>query len=78
MLAYQATIPVGSTATVRLPKMGGAQGKVDVVTAGGTTVYGAGAFKAAVPGITGGSEDGQAVVLDVGSGAYSFVVHVRT
>jgi alpha-L-rhamnosidase len=76
MLAYQATIPVGSTATIRLPRMGGQMGMVDIVALpGNVTVFGGGKYVGGIAGITGGSEDAQAVILMAGSGKYSFLVN---
>jgi alpha-L-rhamnosidase len=68
-LTYHAVIPVGATATIRLPLPGGDQ---STVTEGGVTVYGSGAQ--ADPGLTVGAATGQNLTVTAGSGDYTFTV----
>lgn len=63
------TIPANTTAQVRLPKLG--RGDV-AVTEGRTLVWQDGKFVPQVAGISAGIETEDLVVLDVGSGSYSF------
>jgi alpha-L-rhamnosidase len=70
LFSYNVTVPVGSTASVRLPKFNttGVQ-----VTEDSTAVWSNGKF-VPVPGVASGSEDGGAVQFEVGSGDYSFTM----
>jgi alpha-L-rhamnosidase len=68
-LRLEVSIPVNSRGKVSLPKMGT---KNVTVREGGKLVWKTGKFVKAVPGITGGSETGEYVTFDVGSGSYSF------
>lgn len=70
--SLQTTIPVGATASVVFPV--GADLSTATITESGVTVWAAGAF---VPGVAGvysavASGNGEAVVLQVGSGTYTF------
>jgi len=58
--ALQVTVPANTTATVRLPAA-----QLEVVTEGGVGLD-------QVPGITGVAQEGDDVVLKVGSGSYAF------
>ena len=72
-VAYTAVVPPGSTASVTLPLAGFGSG----VTEGGTAVWADGAFVAGVDGVAGAAlldSRGDAVVFEIGSGTYSFVV----
>ncbi|WP_329061694.1 family 78 glycoside hydrolase catalytic domain [Amycolatopsis sp. NBC_01480] len=68
-LTYRATIPVGATATIKLPLLGGKQSSV---REGGRTIYGHPARPD--PGLTVGPADDQTLTLTVGSGDYAFTV----
>ncbi|HWO65055.1 MAG TPA: family 78 glycoside hydrolase catalytic domain [Umezawaea sp.] len=70
-LTYRATVPVGSTATIRLPLLGG---KRSTVREGGRTIFGEGHPVQRVPGLRTGAVDDQALTLTAGSGEYSFTV----
>ena len=70
-LTYHAVVPVGSTATIRLPLLGGAQ---STVSEGGRTVYAAGHREQADPGLAIGRADSQQLTLTAGSGDYTFTV----
>ena len=78
MLSYAVTIPVGSTATVRLPGFGATTASGVAVTEGGTQVFANGAFVAGVDGVSAGkwADAFGAVELTVGSGSYAFDVLV--
>ena len=67
-----ATVPVGATATVRVPTRGHAA--TAVVTEGGAVAWRAGAYVPGVSGIAGAAAAGDAVVFTVGSGTYAFEV----
>jgi hypothetical protein len=76
VFSYAVTIPVGSTATVRLPGFG-AKAAAVAVTESGKIVFTGGSFvPAAVQGVSAGmwADAQQAVELTVGSGTYSFEV----
>ena len=68
------TVPVGSTASVRVPTLT-ASPAVATITEGGVTVWAAGAFVPGVPGLTSAAAgaDGKSVVFAAGSGSYAFV-----
>ncbi|WP_042405030.1 family 78 glycoside hydrolase catalytic domain [Streptacidiphilus carbonis] len=70
-LTYHAVVPVGSTATIRLPLLGGAQ---STVREGGRTLYAAGHREQADPGLAVGTADDQMLTLTAGSGDYTFTV----
>ncbi|MFC1402009.1 MULTISPECIES: family 78 glycoside hydrolase catalytic domain [Streptacidiphilus] len=70
-LTYHAVVPVGSTATIRLPLLGGAQ---STVSEGDRTVYAAGHRAQADPGLAVGRADDQQLTLTAGSGDYTFTV----
>lgn len=63
------TIPANTTAQVSLPKLGRSE---IAVTEGRIPVWQEGNFVPGVAGITTGAETQDSVVLDVGSGSYSF------
>jgi alpha-L-rhamnosidase len=67
----EVTIPVGSTAEVRIPRLGR-----DEVTIreSGKPVWAKQAFQPGVPGVTGARQAGDAVVVEAGSGRYVFEV----
>jgi len=65
----KARIPVGSTAEIHLPKIGG----VVEVAEGGVTLW-RGGPASRVPGILSAREEAGWVVVEVGSGSYSFEV----
>jgi hypothetical protein len=79
VFTYNVTIPVGSTASVRLPGFGanGATSGV-TITEGAVAVFSKGKFISGVTGVTGAVWNlaTQAVDLVVGSGTYSFGVVV--
>jgi len=68
-LAMKVTVPANTTAEIRLPKMGNEE---VLVTETGQSLWKAGNFIKGVPGIVAGSEDGDRVVFEVGSGMYAF------
>ncbi|MBY8882008.1 family 78 glycoside hydrolase catalytic domain [Actinacidiphila acidipaludis] len=70
-LTYHAVVPVGATATVRLPLLGGAG---SVVRESGRTVYAAGGTAQQDPGLTVGAATSDTVTLTAGSGDYTFTV----
>ena len=70
-LTYHAVVPVGATATIRLPLLGGAQ---STVREGGRTVYAAGHREQSDPGLTTGRATDQVLTLTAGSGDYTFTV----
>jgi alpha-L-rhamnosidase len=70
-LTYHAVIPVGATATIKLPLLGGKQ---STVRESGRTIYAAGRGTQSDPGLTTGKADGQALTLTAGSGDYTFTV----
>lgn len=69
-LTYQAQVPVGSTASIRLPLPGGAS---STVTEGGRAVWTAGRG-GTDPGLKVGTVSGGVLALSAGSGHYSFTV----
>jgi alpha-L-rhamnosidase len=69
MFQLEVVVPVGSEAEVTLPKLNLHSA---VVKEGGQPVWQGGAFLKGQPGINGGSETAGAVVLQIGSGRYSF------
>lgn len=70
-LTYHAVVPVGSTATIRLPLLGGKQ---SVVREGGRTLYASGHPAQSDPGLTTGTATDEALTLTAGSGDYTFTV----
>ena len=68
-LSLEVVIPVNSSAKVSAPKMGARQ---VIVKEGGRTIWEAGKFVKGVSGVTAGSEAGDYVTFDVGSGPYAF------
>jgi alpha-L-rhamnosidase len=70
-LTYHAVVPVGATATIRLPLLGGAQ---STVTESGHTVWTAGHAAQSDPGLTTGAAGGTTLTLTAGSGDYTFTV----
>ena len=82
-VALNATVPLGSTATVRVPlvRAAGQQGATVTITEGGKTVWQGGKYVAGTDGISGAKLDvgpgleGEGVVFTVASGSYTFVAH---
>jgi alpha-L-rhamnosidase len=70
-LTYHARVPVGATATIQLPLLGGAQ---SVVRESGRTIFGSGRDGQPDPGLTVGQATDQALTLTAGSGDYTFTV----
>ncbi|MFC1414310.1 family 78 glycoside hydrolase catalytic domain [Streptacidiphilus sp. N1-12] len=70
-LTYHAVVPVGATATIRVPLLGGA---ASTVRESGRTIYAAGHGAQSDPGITLGKANDQALSLTAGSGDYTFTV----
>jgi alpha-L-rhamnosidase len=70
-LTYHAVVPVGATATIRLPLLGGAQ---SVVREGGRTIYAAGRDAQSDPGLAVGKATDDELTLTAGSGDYTFTV----
>jgi len=68
-ITLKVTIPVNSDAEVSIPKIGL---KNIAVTESGKTIYENGRFIKGVWGITGGAETDDYVILEAGSGSYSF------
>jgi alpha-L-rhamnosidase len=64
-------IPVGSNAQVLIPKL--QMARVNV-TEGGKAVWQKGAFQSGVPGIRSAKDETESIVLEVGSGHYSFEI----
>jgi alpha-L-rhamnosidase len=70
-LTYHAVVPVGATATVELPLLGGAG---SVVTESGRTLWAAGHGVQSDPGLTTGRASEDTLTLTAGSGDYTFTV----
>ncbi|MEW2521119.1 family 78 glycoside hydrolase catalytic domain [Actinacidiphila alni] len=70
-LTYHAVVPVGSTATVKVPLPGG---KGSTVTEGGRTIFAGGRRGRSDPGLSVGTADDSALTLTAGSGDYTFTV----
>ncbi|MEW1864108.1 family 78 glycoside hydrolase catalytic domain [Streptomyces sp. NPDC088194] len=70
-LTYHAVVPVGATATIRLPLLGGT---ASTVRESGRTLYTAGRAGQSDPGLTVGKATGQTLTLTAGSGDYTFTV----
>ena len=70
-LTYRVTIPVGASATIDLPLLGG---KNSTVREGARTVYAAGRAAQSDPGLSVGAGTDQSLTLTAGSGTYSFTV----
>jgi alpha-L-rhamnosidase len=70
-LTYHARVPVGTTATIQLPLLGGAQ---STVLEDGRTIFVGGRRAQADPGLTTGKATDQALTLTAGSGDYTFTV----
>jgi alpha-L-rhamnosidase len=70
-LTYHAVVPVGSTATVKVPLPGGAG---STVTESGRTLYADGRPGQSDPGLSVGTADDTALTLTAGSGDYTFTV----
>jgi len=68
-LRLEVTLPANSQGTVHAPKTGL---RNMAVTAGGRSVWKAGAFVTGTPGLYAASEDIDYITFDVGSGSYSF------
>jgi alpha-L-rhamnosidase len=70
-LTYHAVVPVGATATVKLPLLGGTG---STVRESGRTVYDGGRHAQSDSGLTVGKATGQTLNLTAGSGDYTFTV----
>lgn len=70
-LTYHAVVPVGSTATIELPLLGG---PASTVREGSQTLWTAGHPADPVAGLAVGSATGKALHLTAGSGDYTFTV----
>jgi len=71
-LDLRVSIPAGTEADISIPKLG----LMDlVVTESGTAVWRANAYVPGVPGLTGGTDAPEAIILHVGSGSYSFALN---
>ncbi|MDX6280604.1 MAG: alpha-L-rhamnosidase [Kribbellaceae bacterium] len=70
-LTYHAVVPVGSTATIELPLLGGPD---STVQESNRTVWSAGHAAGTVPGLTVGSATGKSLHLTAGSGDYTFTI----
>jgi alpha-L-rhamnosidase len=70
---FDLTVPANTTATVDLPKTGGSAAEV---TEGGKPVWRDGRFASGDAGVSSAQEAADRIVLEVGSGRYSFrIVH---
>ncbi|MCH2113921.1 MAG: glycoside hydrolase family 78 protein [Pirellulales bacterium] len=69
--AMEVAIPGNSTARIYLPKNGPNNA---TVAEGGKPVWKDGAFQSGVAGITGVADNGDAIIVSVGSGVYSFEI----
>ncbi|WP_107070254.1 family 78 glycoside hydrolase catalytic domain [Streptomyces sp. AcH 505] len=70
-LTYHAVVPVGATATVKLPLLGGAG---STVRESGRTIYDAGRHPQSDPGLSVGKATDRTLNLTAGSGDYTFTV----
>ncbi len=75
-LSLQATVPVNTVAQVLIPYNPAAGTAGIAVTEGGAAVYGGGAYRPGVPGVTNAYlvPASNALGVDVGSGTYNFVL----
>jgi len=74
-LTYHAVVPVGATATIRLPLLGGKQ---STVREGDRTIFADGRPAATDPGLTVGPATDDTLSLTAGSGDYTFAVTARS
>jgi alpha-L-rhamnosidase len=70
-LIYHTRVPVGATATIQLPLLGGQQ---STVRESGQTIFAAGHTGQSDPGLTVGTATDQALTITAGSGDYTFTV----
>jgi alpha-L-rhamnosidase len=70
-LTYHARVPVGTTATIQLPLLGGLG---STVRESGRTIFTAGQPAQSDPGLSVGNATDQALTLTAGSGDYTFTV----
>ncbi len=70
-LTYHAVVPVGATATIKLPLLGGAG---STVSEGGRTIFASGHADRSDPGLVTGKATDQTLTLAAGSGDYTFTV----
>lgn len=70
-LTYHAVVPMGGTATIELPLLGGTG---STVREGGHTLWSAGHVVSGDPGLTIGQASDKALRLTAGSGDYTFIV----
>ncbi|MEV6635104.1 family 78 glycoside hydrolase catalytic domain [Actinoplanes sp. NPDC051470] len=70
-LTYHAVVPVGSTATIELPLLGGPN---STVREGDRVIWRAGRPAGTVPGLTVGGAAGKVLTMTAGSGDYTFTV----
>lgn len=70
-LTYHATVPVGSTATIKLPLLGG---RASTVRESGRTIFADGRPAQSDAGLTVGTATDDTLILTAGSGDYTFTV----
>jgi alpha-L-rhamnosidase len=70
-LTYHATVPVGATATIQLPLLGG---RASTVRENGRTILAGGHVAQPDPGLSVGQATDQTLTLTAGSGDYTFTV----
>jgi alpha-L-rhamnosidase len=68
-LKLEVVIPVGSEAEIYLPKLG--RGSVTIFESG-KPVWSKDVFQAGVPGVTGAKQTDRTVIIQAGSGRYTF------
>ena len=71
-LNMRVAVPPGSDAQLVVPLLGAAAKDV-VITEGSTAIFKDGAYVSGVAGITGASPSGDSIIVEHGSGSYSFV-----
>lgn len=71
--SYMVTVPVGSVASVHLPIATNHPSAV-TITESGTTIWSKGKYIPGVVGIHNAIADNDAIVVDIGSGSFSFLV----
>jgi len=74
-LTYHAVVPVGTTATIRLPLVGGRQ---STVRESGRTIFTGGRPAESDPGLTVGQATDDVLGLTAGSGDYTFTVTAKS
>jgi alpha-L-rhamnosidase len=71
-LNLNVSIPAGTEADICIPKLGSIY---LIVTESGTPVWKGNAYVPGVPGLTGGTDTPEAVILHAGSGSYTFAMN---